>query len=141
MFPKIQGLGQILGLLAKIKPEDLTGAIAAFKTVGNSEADLRDRVLAGLVLADIGTNYTETDSDDKVVDFLKDVAETDAIWSIVALVQDLLDGADPKTLEARQEGELIYTGRGGDAKAVPWALIVQVAYMIYEILKDRNKAE
>lgn len=141
MFPRIQGLGQILGLLAKIKPEDLAGAIAAFKTIGDPDADLRDRVLAGLVLADIVTDYTETEADDKAVDFLKEVSETEAVWAIVALVQDLLDGEDPAKLQARESGDVGYKGRGGESKTVPWALIVQVALMIFELLKDRNKAE
>lgn len=138
MFPRIQGLSQVMAILSKIKPSDISGFLEAVAVIGDQEKDLKDRVLAGLKLADIVTDYTETEADDMAVDFLKDAAQTEALWALVALVQDLLDGADPKTLEARQEGALIYTGRGGEAKTVPWLVIVQVALMIFEFLQSRK---
>lgn len=138
MFPRVQGLGQVLAILSKIKPEDISAVLLAVQTIGDQSKELKDRVLAGLTLADIVTDYTETTADDMAVDFLKDAAKTEALWTLVGLVQDLLDGADPKTLEDRQVGELIYTGRGGEAKAVPWVVIVQVALMIFEFLQSRK---
>lgn len=139
MFPRIQGLGQVLSILSRVKPQDISDVLSAVHTISDESKELKDRVLAGLVVADIATNYTETTADDFAVDFLRDLAKTEALWTVVGLVQDLMDGVDPKTLEARQVGDLAYTGRGGEAKAVPWALIVQVALMVFELLKSRSK--
>ena len=92
LLQRISGMRDILAFLAKIKASDISRSMVLVAKVQDDGLELRDRVVAAIDLADLLTDYTESTADDQIVDFVKSIVNEDAIWKLVAIVQDLLDG-------------------------------------------------
>lgn len=137
---RVSGLRDVFGFLLKIKPSDITKAMALVGKIQDESSDLRDRVVAVIDLADLLTDYTETTADDQVVDFVKSLAAEDALWKLVAIVQDLLDGG-AVPVGAMEGPGLVYgqPDEGQEAKSIPWPLVIQLAQLIVLFLQNRKK--
>lgn len=133
---RIGNMRDVLGFLMKIKPSDISQAISLIGKIQDESSELRDRVVAVVDLADLLVDYTETPADDQVVDFVKTLTAEDALWKLVAIVQDLLDGGAVPV--GAMEGEGLLYGEGPDKKAIPWPLVIQLAQLIVMFLNRKK---
>ena len=140
LLQRISGMRDILAFLAKIKASDISRSMVLVAKVQDDGLELRDRVVAAIDLADLLTDYTESTADDQIVDFVKSIVNEDAIWKLVAIVQDLLDGGAVPIGAMEGEG-LVYcqASEGQPAKAVPWPLVIQLAQLIAMFLRSRKQ--
>lgn len=134
---RVGNLRDVLGFLMKIKPSDITQAVSLIGKIQDESSELRDRVVAVIDLADVLVDYTETPADDQVVDFVKSLTAEDALWKLVAIIQDLLDGGAVPV--GAMEGEGLLYGEGPDKKTIPWPLVIQLAQMVVMFLQSRKK--
>jgi len=137
---RMSGLKDVIAFMMRIKPSDITKAMALLGKIQDESADLRVRVVAVIDLADLLVDYTDTPADDQVVDFVKSLAAEDALWKLVAIVQDLLDGG-AVPVGAMEGPGLVYgqPEEGQEAKAIPWPLVIQLAQLIVMFLQNRKK--
>lgn len=140
LLQRISGLRDIIAFVSRIKASDITKVMALVGKIQDESADLRSRVVAVIDLADVLVDYTETEADDQIVDFVKSIANEDALWKLVAIVQDLLDGGAVPIGAMEGEG-LVYcqASEGQPAKAVPWPLVIQLAQLIVVFLRSRKQ--
>lgn len=140
LLQRISGMRDILAFFSRIKSGDIARFMALLSKVQDDGLELRDRVVACIDLADLLTDYTESTADDQIVDFVKRLSNEDAIWKLVAIVQDLLDGGAVPAGAMEGEG-LIYcqASEGQPAKAIPWPLVLQVAQIIVMFLRSRKQ--
>jgi hypothetical protein len=140
IFSRIQGLRDLLALLSKVQIEDITRLIGLVGVIQDERALIKDRVLAVIEAADVLVDYTETQTDDLLVEFVKGLAKDDAIWQVVALVQDLLDGGAVPV--GALEGEGLVVGASGPDKPkqmIPWPLVIQLAQVIATLIMGLKK--
>ena len=140
LLQRISGLRDIIAFVSRIKASDVTKVMALVGKIQDESASLRDRVVACIDLADLLTDYTESTADDQIVDFVKSIADEDALWKLVAIVQDLLDGGAVPVGAMEGEG-LIYcqASEGQPAKAIPWPLVIQLAQLIVMFLRSKKQ--
>lgn len=138
LLQRVSGLRDVLTFLAQFKMQDITKAVALIGKIQDESAALRDRVVAVIDLADLLVDYTATTADDQVVDFVRSLAAEDALWKLVAIVQDLLDGGAVPV--GAMEGDGLLYGEGPEKKSIPWPLVIQLAQLIVMFLRSR-KAE
>lgn len=140
LLQRISGLRDIIAFVSRIKASDVTKVMALVGKIQDESLDLRGRVVACIDLADLLTDYTESTADDQIVDFVKSIADEDALWKLVAIVQDLLDGGAVPVGAMEGEG-LIYcqASEGEPAKAIPWPLVLQLAQLIVVFLRSRKQ--
>lgn len=134
---RVSGLRDVLGFLVKIKPGDIAKAMGLVGKIQDDSSELRDRVVAVIDLADLLVDYTETSADDQMVDFVRGLAAEDAMWQLVAIVQDLLDGGAVPV--GAMEGAGLLYGEGPEKKAIPWPLVIQLAQLIVMFLQSKKK--
>jgi hypothetical protein len=131
----MKGMGDLLSILSAVKLEDVTKLIQLVRTIGDDGAELRVRVLAVIDAGSVLVEYTETQADDKLLEFVQNIAQEDGLWQLVAIVQDLLDGS-PAPLAAMQgEGLALSKGSG----SVPWPLVIQLAQVIVMVIQSLKK--
>ena len=92
ILARLANMGDFFGLLLKIKPGDVMQIAEGVQTLADDDADLKERVLAGISVASILVDYTETEADDEFVEFVRDLTESDGVWAIVDAVRELLGG-------------------------------------------------
>lgn len=140
IFSRIQGLRDLLAILSQVRIEDITKVIGLVGVIQDEKALIKDRVLAVIEAADLLVDYTETKTDDLLVDFVKNLAKDEAIWQVVALVQDLLDGGAVPVGALEGEG-LVVGAVGSDQpkQVVPWPLVIQLAQVIATIIMGLKK--
>lgn len=140
IFARIQGLRDLLAILSQVRIEDITKVIGLISVIQDEKALIKDRVLAVIEAADLLVDYTETQTDDLLVDFVKNLAKDEAIWQIVALVQDLLDGGSVPVGALEGEG-LVVGAVGSDQpkQMIPWPLVIQLAQVIATIIMGLKK--
>ncbi len=132
---RMKGMGDLLSILSAVKLEDVTKLIQLVRTIGDDGAELRVRVLAVIDAGSVLVEYTETQADDKLLEFVQNIAQEDGLWQLVAIVQDLLDGS-PAPLAAMQgEGLALSKGSG----SVPWPLVIQLAQVIVMVIQSLKK--
>lgn len=140
IFSRIQGLRDLLAILSQVRIEDITKVIGLVGVIQDERALIKDRVLAVIEAADLLVDYTETQTDDLLVDFVKNLAKDEAIWQVVALVQDLLDGGAVPVGALEGEG-LVVGAVGSDQpkQMIPWPLVIQLAQVIATIIMGLKK--
>lgn len=140
IFARIQGLRDLLAILSQVRIEDITKVIGLIGVIQDEKALIKDRVLAVIEAADLLVDYTETKTDDLLVDFVQNLAKDEAIWQVVALVQDLLDGGAVPVGALEGEG-LVVGAVGSDQpkQMIPWPLVIQLAQVIATIIMGLKK--
>lgn len=140
IFARIQGLRDLLAILSQVRIEDITKVIGLIGVIQDEKALIKDRVLAVIEAADLLVDYTETKTDDLLVDFVKNLAKDEAIWQVVALVQDLLDGGAVPVGALEGDG-LVVGAVGSDQpkQMIPWPLVIQLAQVIATIIMGLKK--
>lgn len=139
LIGKLKGLTDVLAWLGKLNPSDLPKLIEAFKVVSDPTKELRDRVLACLVLADIATDYIPGDADDAFVDAIAKLIKSDDAWLIIETVKQLLEnGGRVKDLDALKAAHPngMTLGKGKNAQAIPWPVIIKIAGIILSLLAE-----
>jgi len=140
VFERMRGLRDVLALLSSVRIEDITKLIGLVHLIQDEKALLKDRVLAVIEAADILVNYTETQSDDLLVDFVKNLAKDQAIWQVVAMVQDLLDGGAVPVGSMEGDGLVVGASGSGQPKgSIPWPLVIQLAQIIATLIQGLKK--
>jgi hypothetical protein len=140
IFQRIQGMREILSVLSQVKFDDITKAVGLINVIQDEHAPIRSRVLAVIDVADILCDYTETPSDDLLVGFVRNLANEEGTWRLVALVQDLLDGnAVPVGAIEGQGLEVGAIGPNGEKGAIPWPLVIQLAQIIVSVIQGLKK--
>jgi hypothetical protein len=132
---RMKGMGDLLSILSAVKIEDVTKLIQLVRTIGDDGAELRVRVLAVIDAGSVLVEYTETETDDKLIEFVQNIAKEDGLWQLVAIVQDLLDGS-PAPMAAMQ-GEGLALSK--DSGSVPWPLVIQLAQVIVMVIQSLKK--
>lgn len=126
-------VGSLLSLLMKIGARNISALIEQVKIVGNDELDLKTRVLAAIEAADIVVDFTETQADDLIVDFLKDAAKQDGLWKLVEVVGYLVEGKSIPVGALPEEG--LQVGKDGQEKGfIPLPIAIQLAHVIATII-------
>ena len=132
-------MGDFFGLLLKIKPGDVMAIAAGVQVLADDHADLKERVLAGIAVAGILVDYTETEADDEFVEFVRDLSETDGVWAIVDAVRELLGGkkvGELTIVEDHPHGVTVGAdSETGETKMVPLGVLVQVAVFVVQMIK------
>lgn len=139
IFSRIQGLRDLLAILSQVRIEDITKVIGLVGVIQDERALIKDRVLAVIEAADLLVDYTETQTDDLLVDFVKNLAKDEAIWQVVALVQDLLDGGAVPVGALEGEGLVVGAVGSDQPKQIPWPLVIQLAQVIATIIMGLKK--
>ena len=130
MFGKFAQLAEIIRFLLSIKSEDIAKVLEAAKVL-QGDGDIKTKVAAGILVAEIAASYTPTTKDDEFIGWIKLMAQEDLLWKLVDLVKDFLDGKEPK--------ESMQAFASEDAKAIPWPVLIQVAMFIASLIKDWRK--
>lgn len=141
VFDRIAGVSEILKFLLSVKPDDVKRVSEALRVVVDGDAELKDRVLAGLEVADVFTDYTPGEFDDQVVDMLQDVGEEAAFWSLVEAIEEMLGGKKSSELSIHAKGPAIKTGKGDKANAIPVSVIVQIAIFILQLFHNAKDSK
>lgn len=138
LLQRISGMRDIISFFSRIKSGDISRFMALIAKAQDESLDLRARVVAVVDLADLLTDYTESTTDDQIVDFVKSLTGEDAIWKLVSIVQDLMDGGVVSVGAMEGEG-LIYAqaSEGQPAKMIPWHLVIQLAQLVVMFLKSK----
>lgn len=140
MFERIRGMREILSVLSTVKFEDITKVVGLVSVIQDEHAPIRSRVLAVIDAADILCDYTETPSDDLLVQFVRNLAQEEGTWRLVAIVQDLLDGnAVPVGALEGQGIEVGAIGPNGEKGAIPWPIVIQLAQIIVSVIQGLKK--
>lgn len=132
---RMKGMGDLLSILSSVKLEDVTKLIELVRIIGDDGAELRVRVLAVIDAGAVLVEYTETQTDDKLVEFVQNIAKEDGLWQLVAIVQDLLDGSPTPVGALQGEGLALSKGSG----SVPWPLVIQLAQVIVMVIQSLKK--
>lgn len=135
ILERMKGLGDVLSILSTVKLEDITSLIQLVGIIGDDERELRVRVLAVIDAGSVLVKYTETEADDQLVAFLKNIAVEDGLWQLVAIVQDLLDGSPAPVGAMQGEGLALSKGSG----SIPWPLVIQLAQVIVMVIQSLKK--
>ena len=138
LLQRISGMRDIISFFSRIKSGDISRFMALIAKAQDESLDLRARVVAVVDLADLLTDYTESTTDDQIVDFVKSLTGEEAIWKLVSIVQDLMDGGAVPVGAMEGEG-LIYAqaSEGQPAKMIPWPLVIQLAQLVVMFLKSK----
>lgn len=137
IFERMRSMKDILAIISKVKLEDLTRVISLVAVIQDENAPLRERVVAVIDAADVLVDYTETEADDAIVAFVKNMANEESLWRVLAIVQDLLDGNSIPV--GALEGEGIPMGANGEKGSIPWALVIQLAQIIVSVIQGLKK--
>ena len=140
---KLSGLTDLIKFLGQVDTDDIWRLVEASKTLGSEVASIREKIAAALVIADVVTDYVPGEMDDKVVESLKLLLESDAVEQLIDVVSDLLEDQHVDNLSIVQsspEGIVIAAaGDDDEAKAVPWPLVISVAVEVLKILIDMRR--
>ena len=143
MFGKLSGWTDLIKFLGQVDTDDIWRLVEASKTLGSEVASIREKIAAALVIADVVTDYVPGEMDDKVVESLKLLLESDAVEQLIDVVSDLLEDQHVDNLSIVQsspEGIMIAAaGDDAEAKAVPWPLVISVAVEVLKILIDMRR--
>lgn len=135
ILERMRGLGDVLSILSTVKLEDITNLIQLVGIIGDDERELRVRVLAVIDAGSVLVKYTETETDDKLLEFVQNIAQEDGLWQLVAIVQDLLDGSPAPVGALQGEGLSLSKGSG----SIPWPLVIQLAQVIVMVIQSLKK--
>lgn len=139
LIGKLKGLTDVLAWLGKLDPADLPKLIEAFKIVSDPTKELRERVIAGLVVADIATDYIPGDADDAFVAAVTNLLKSDEAWLLIETVKQLLENGgrikDLDPLKASHPNGMVI-GKGKDAQSIPWPVIIKIAGIILSLLAE-----
>lgn len=139
LFSNLSKYAGILKLLAKFDPEDLPRVLAAVEVASDGDADLKDRVLAFIAIAEVVAKYVPGTADDEVVAAMKRIAESDDVWKLVEIVKELLaNGGRVKDLDKLQFGDAqgFTIERDGKVEYVPWPVIIKIAGILLSLLAE-----
>lgn len=125
----ITGVGSILSLVAKIGIGNIGKLVEQIKIVGNDALDLKTRVLAAIEAADMVVDYTETQADDLIVQFLKDAAKQETLWKLVDVIGYLLEGKPVPVGSLPDDG--LKVGSGG---SIPTPVAIELAKAIAMVI-------
>ena len=140
LFERIRGIKDILGVLSTVKFDDINKVLVLIGTIQDERAPIRERVLAVIDAADILCDYTETQSDDLLVQFVRNLAQEEGTWRLVAVVQDLLDGNAVPVGALEGSGiEVGAPGPNGEKGSLPWPLVIQLAQIIVSVIQGLRK--
>lgn len=133
---RIKQVAALLKLLASFDMGDVKTVLEAVGKVRDSDR-VRDWVEGSLVIAEIVTGYIPGEGDDAVVATIKRLYDDDYLDALIVWVQSLLDG---KELPVVSLGGAYPVGADGDpSKMIPWPVMVQLAIMIVQIIRDLRK--
>jgi hypothetical protein len=125
----ITGVGSILSLVAKIGIGNIGKLVEQIKIVGNDSLDLKTRVLAAIEAADMVVDYTETQADDLIVQFLKDAAKQETLWKLVDIVGYLIEGKPVPSGALPEEGLKV-----GSDGSIPTPVAIELAKAIAMVI-------
>ena len=120
---------EILAILRRLDAVKLDSALAAAKVLLDDGSEPRERVAAGLALAAIGADFTETEADDQIVDAVTVLADSDEVWLLIDAVIDLLD----------RDGEVL-AGAETPSGNVPWSVLIPVILEVLKLIRERRNA-
>ena len=138
ILARLANMGDFFGLLLKIKPGHVMEIAEGVQTLADDDADLKERVLAGISVASILVDYTETEADDEFVEFVRDLTESDGVWAIVDAVRELLGGKKVGQLTIvadHPHGVTVGADSEGETKMVPLGVLVQVAVFVVQMIR------
>lgn len=143
MIGRLSGLTDLIKFLGQVDTDDIWRLVEASKTLGSEVASIREKIAAALVIADVVTDYVPGEIDDKVVESLKLLLESDAVEQLIDVVSDLLEDQHVDNLSIVQSSPdgivITAAGEDGEAKAVPWPLVISVAVEVLKILIDMRR--
>lgn len=129
----IASLGSVFALISKLGVVNIGKLIEQFQIIGNDDLDLKTRVLAAIEAADLAADFTETQADDLLVQFLKDAAKQDGLWKLIDAVGYMIEGKPVPVGAMPEEG--IQVGAPGDEKGfIPLPVAIQLAQAIAMII-------
>lgn len=123
----------VLSIVAKLGMDKLLQLVDLAKRVGNEDLEVKDRVLAAISAADIIVDFTSTQADDLVVEFLRNAAQEESLWKIVDIVGYLLEGKGIPVGALPDDG--LQVGDPKDPKGfIPLPVAIQLAQIIATII-------
>lgn len=124
---KFDAIWDVVKILLSVKGEDLAKIMDQIKIIAD-DGEIKDKVVAGLVIAEVVASYTPIDQDDEVVAALRQLADDELVWKLVDVVQGILAGEDVSEVASaiNPDGE------------IPVGALLQIGIFIAELIGSKG---
>jgi hypothetical protein len=132
---KLKSIFSIISILKNVKHEHFAKVMVAFDKIKN-EAELLEKIRAGVDILSVVVDYTPTETDDEIVDFVEKVVDGEDFEQLFEVVSHLFQSGN--RLESIDNLALAALESDLEKRKtkLPWSVIITIGFEIYKLIRE-----
>ncbi len=132
---KLKSIFSVISILKNVKHEHFAKVMVAFDKIKN-ESDILEKIRAGVDILSVVVDYTPTESDDEIVDFVEKIVDGEDFEQLFDVVAHLFEKGDK--LESINNSTLAALESDLDKRKtkLPWSVIITIGFEIYKLIRE-----
>lgn len=139
VFDRFGKFLEVFQFLSQVDPDDVGKALEYSKVLLDEQADLQAKVLAAIKLMDIITDYVPGEGDDRLVDAIHQLAETEQVWLLVESINEIWSQGNKMQAIGAVQDRHPKALQIDEHKAIPWDVVIQVVGLILTFINSFSR--